>query len=164
MKLSLWIVASGILVLAVLALAVGSASALSHSSQAGPGGGLVQGWVYGFTMYDELEPMVWARVTATHGQYNFTTYTGEGGSYSMFLPTGTYNFTVDAGPAYKSYSQSVTLSNGAGLSGLNFYLEQSHVPIPEFPTQLLSLIMVAAFAAALITQRKIRTKHELPSQ
>jgi hypothetical protein len=163
LKLALWIVASGIFVLALLILVVGSASAEMHPSQLGPGGGMAQGNVYGFTMFDEREPIVWAQVTAVAGQYKFQTSTGAGGAYSMFLPTGTYNFTVDAGSAYKAQSQSVTVSNG-GTSSVNFYLEQSHVPIPEFPTQLLSLIMVAAFAAALITQRKIRAKHELPSQ
>lgn len=163
LKRSLWIIASGIFVLVFLVLAVGSALARTHSTQLGPGGGMVAGNVYSMTMFDELEPLVWAQVTASAGQYNFTTSTGQDGGYSMFLPAGVYNVTVDAGSAYKAQSQSVNISNG-GTSNVNFYLQQSHIPIPEFPTQALSLIMIAAFAAALIAQRKIRTKRGVPRQ
>jgi hypothetical protein len=163
LKLSLWIVASGILVVTVLILSVGSASAGNHPTQVGPGGGTIAGYVFGFTMFDEREPLVWASVTARSGPYSFSTTTGQDGQYGMFLPTGVYNVTVDAGPAYKAQSTSATVSNG-GASDLNFYLERSNVPIPEFPTQLVSVILVAAFAAALIAQRKIRHKRGLSSQ
>ena len=160
---SLWIIASGVFVLAFLVLAVGSASARTQASQVGPGGGMVRGNVYSMNMFDELTPLVWAQVTASTGHYNFTTSTSQDGSYSMFLPAGVYNVTVNAGVAYKAESQSVSISNG-GTSSVNFYLQQSHIPIPEFPTQALLLIMIAAFAAALIAQRKIRAKHGMPRQ
>jgi len=163
LKRPLWIIASVLFALAFLALAAGLASAHTNPSQVGPGGGMVNGYVFGLTMFDEREPIVWAQVTASAGQYNFTTSTGQDGGYSMFLPTGVYNVTVNAGSAYKAQSQSVNISNG-GTSSVNFYLQQSHIPIPEFPTQALSLIMIATFAAALIAQRRIRTKRGLPRQ
>jgi hypothetical protein len=118
-------------------------------------GGFVQGQVYGFDMYDRLMPLEWVRVTAANAQYRFDTSTGANGTYGMFLPGGAFNLSVDA-PGYKPYSQSIFVGEGSS-SVINMYLYQSGVPVPELPTQALSLAVVFVIAAGLLT--KVR-KHK----
>ena len=135
--------------LVLVMLALGSRPTIA---QAPPqGGGYVQGWVYGFDMYDELVPLVWVNVTASNGEYRFVASTGVNGSYAMFLPSGTYNLTVSA-PGYQSYSRSIAVSNGSA-STVNVYLYESGVPVPEFPAEALSLLMILGIAAALLTKK-----------
>ena len=126
-------------------------------AQAPPwGGGYVQGWVYGFDMYDELVPLVWVNVTASNGDYRFVAATGANGSYEMFLPVGTYNLTVSA-PGYKSYSRTIAVSNGSA-STVDVYLYESGVPVPEFPAQAISLLMILGVAAALLTKKATKRR------
>ena len=120
------------------------------------GGGYVQGWVYGFDMYDELIPLEWVNVTASNGDYRFVASTGVNGSYEMFLPTGTYNLTVSA-PGYKSYSGTIAVSNGSS-STINVDLYESGVPVPEFPAQAISLLMILGVAAALLTKKATKRR------
>jgi hypothetical protein len=127
------------------------------SAQAPPqGGGYVQGWVYGFDMYDELVPLEWVNVTASNGDYRFVASTGTNGSYEMFLPTGTYNLTVSA-PGYKSYSRAIAVSNGSS-STVTVYLYESGVPVPEFPVQAILLLMILGVAAALLTKKATKRR------
>jgi hypothetical protein len=115
------------------------------------GGGMITGTVLGFDMYDELQPIVWAAIYADSGQRTFIAYSGSGGFYEMFVPVGTYNVTVlEAG--YKQTSSSVSVSDGSS-STINFYLEQSHVPVPEFPSSS-TLVMLAALSLAMLALRR----------
>jgi len=140
------------LVLVMLALGSGSTMA-----QAPPqAGGYIRGWVYGFDMYDELVPLAWVNVTASNGDYRFVAATGAGGSYEMFLPTGTYNLTVSA-PGYKSYSRTIAVSNGSA-STIDVYLYESGVPVPEFPAQAISLLLILGVAAALLTRKATKRR------
>ena len=75
----------------------------------------------------------------------------------MFVPAGSYNVTV-VEPGYKSYSSAVAVAAGSG-STINFYLEQSHVPVPEFPSGMISIIAVIALSAALLAMRRTKRKH-----
>lgn len=75
----------------------------------------------------------------------------------MFVPAGNYNVTV-VEPGYKPYSNTVSVSPGSS-STINFYLEQSHVPVPEFPSGMISVIAVVALSASLLAMRRIRRKH-----
>ena len=141
--------------LVLVMLVLGSRPAVA---QAPPGGGgFVQGWVYGFDMYDKLIPLAWVNVTASSGVYRFVAGTGTNGSYEMFLPSGVYNLTVSA-PGYRSYSRTIAVSNGSS-STINVYLYESGVPVPEFPAEAISLLMILGVAAALIAKKatKLRT-------
>jgi hypothetical protein len=155
MRLLPYVVALAI-VLAVLSVGMGAVSAQSQPAQ-GYGGGEVQGFVYGYTIYDELIPLDWVPVTATSNEYNFTTSTFGNGGYHMFLPVGDYNMSVYE-PGFKPYSMSISVADGASLNGLNFYLERSEVPIPEFPGQTLTFIMIVAFASALLLKRAAKRR------
>ena len=122
----------------------------------GGGGGMITGSVYGFDMFDELEPIAWASVYATSGPYSFVAYTGGGGHYEMYVPQGTYNVTV-VEPGYVPYSSVVAVSPGSA-STINFYLEQSHIPVPEFPSGMALAVTVLALAAVLVATRRTRRK------
>jgi hypothetical protein len=124
--------------------------------QFGAGGGMITGSVYGFDMFDELEPIAWAPVHANSGQYSFTAYTGGGGYYEMYVPQGTYNVTV-VQPGYIAYSSVVSVSAGSA-STINFYLEESHVPVPEFPSGVASAIAVLALAAVLVAVKRTKRR------
>jgi len=106
-------------------------------------------------MYDELIPLEWVDITASNGQYRFTTQSWADGGYHMFLPVGMFDLTASE-PGYVSYSLSITVSDGASLNGINFYLEQSHVPIPEFPINMVSLLMIATLVGALLVKRAVK--------
>ena len=118
----------------------------------GSGGGMIQGTVYGFNMYDQLEPILWATVTANNGVHSFVAYSSSGGFYSMFVPTGFYNVTVIQ-PGYVVYSNVVAVSDGS-TSSINFYLEQSHVPVPEFQPNFTLMVMILTLGAALVVRKR----------
>jgi hypothetical protein len=147
-----------LLLSAFVAGAMVMVSAQNHSQQVFHGGGLIHGSVYGFTMYDELTPIEWAPVTASNDQFEFVAYTGAGGNYEMFVPTGTYNLTVIT-PGYTAYSMSVSVSDGSA-STLNFYLEQSGVPIPEFQPSAFAVVLFIALASVLLAKRVAQRRRD----
>ncbi len=123
----------------------------------GAGGGEITGSVYGFDYYDELQPIAWASVYANNGHTTFVAYSSGGGYYEMYVPQGTYNVTV-VEPGYVPYSTAVSVSADSA-STINFYLEESHVPVPEFPSGMASAVAILALAAVLVaTRRTKRTK------
>jgi hypothetical protein len=74
----------------------------------------------------------------------------------MYVPTGTYNVTVVT-PGYVPYSSVVAVSPGSA-STINFYLEESHVPVPEFPSGMVPAIAVLAFAAVLVAVKRTKRR------
>ena len=122
----------------------------------GGGGGMITGSVYGFDMFDELQPIAWASVSANNGQHTFVAYTGGGGYYEMYVPQGLYNVTV-VEPGYVSYTSAVSVAPGSAAT-INFYLEESHVPVPEFPTGLASAVLVLALGAVLVATRRSKRR------
>jgi hypothetical protein len=122
----------------------------------GEGGGMITGSVYGFDMFDRLQPIAWASVYANNGQTTFRAYTSGSGYYEMYVPQGLYNVTV-VEPGYVPYSSSVAVSPGSA-STINFYLEQSHIPVPEFPSGMVSAVTVLALAAVLIAARRTKRR------
>jgi len=149
-----------LLMLAIVALMLlGPKFALAQSradQYYGAGGGAITGYVLGFDMFNQLQPIAWATVNANNGRINLVAYSGSGGYYYMYVPAGNYNVTV-VEPGYKAYSNAVSVSPGSA-SSINFYLEQSHVPVPEFPSGMISVIAVVALSAALLAMRRTRRK------
>ena len=148
-----------VVVFAIAVLLIGTklvgAQPQVQQSQGG-GGGMITGSVYGFDMYNQLQPIAWASVYANNGHYTFVAYTGGGGYYEMYVPQGLYNVTV-VEPGYVSYSSAVAVSPGS-TSTINFYLEQSHIPVPEFPSVTVSAVTVLALAAVLVAARRTRRR------
>jgi len=126
----------------------------SHVAGIRPAGGTLSGRVYGYNMYDEAMPLVWARVSAYENESLIQSVpTGVNGTYIMFLPSGLLNVTVQC-PGFKTQARFVAISDG-GSSQLNFYLERSEIPIPEFDACFLPIlaVLLLAFTTAL-TRRK----------
>jgi hypothetical protein len=118
---------------------------------------MIIGSILGFNMYNQLEPISWASIYANNGQHTFVSYSDAGGYYEMYVPQGMYNVTV-VEPGYVPYSNAVSVGDGS-TSTINFYLEQSHVPVPEFPSGMVSAVAVLALAAVLVAARRTkRTK------
>jgi hypothetical protein len=120
--------------------------------------GLVSGNVAGFSWSDELRPVSWATVTASGAGGTFTHYTWDG-YYDMYLPAGSYEFTVyewsPSNEGHNALSTSLTVSTGQLVTGYSFYLERSNIPIPEFGP---IIALVAALGASLYVLRRTRKK------
>ncbi len=151
MRKALYAVALGIV---LAALIIGTRT--TNAQVPLQGGGFLQGSVYGFDMYDKLQPLVWVQVTASNGNYKFVTSTGGGGSYGMFLPLGAYNLSVSA-PGYTPYSRSIFVGEGSATT-INMYLYESGVPVPEFPTQTIAMAIVFAVSPLLLAQRTAQSQ------
>jgi len=150
------LVRSVISVTVVIALMLLGAKLVAAQSQpqqygGGGGGGMISGTVLGFNMYDQLEPVVWATVYAV-GQHTFVAYSSSGGFYQMFVPVGVYNVTVTQ-PGYVTTSNRVVVSDGSATN-INFTLEQSHLPVPEFQPNVTFIVMVLTLAGALFIRRR----------
>ena len=122
----------------------------------GAGGGSISGSIYGFNMFDQLQPIDWASVYANNGRTTFVAYSNGGGYYQMYVPQGVYNVTV-VEPGYISYSSAVSVAPGSA-STINFYLEESHVPVPEFPSGMASALVVLALVAVLVATKRTKRK------
>jgi Carboxypeptidase regulatory-like domain len=149
--------AIAIFTIAMLVLGTRLVSAQPQPQQGyGAGGGEIVGFVYGFNYDDALLPIAWAPVYANNGRNTFVAYSSGGGYYDMFVPQGTYNVTVTQ-PGYVPYSSVVSVSPGSA-STINFYLEESHVPVPEFPSGMISVTAVLAIAAVLIAAKRTKRR------
>jgi len=115
------------------------------------GSGYVFGQVLGFDQYNYLVPISWAKVIATNGIFTFAAATGGDGSYGMYLPAGYYNVTAIE-PGFVPHTIFVAVSDGSS-SSINFYLEQSHIPVPEFQPEMILMVMVVALTATLLAKR-----------
>ena len=116
------------------------------------------GYVIGYTWCDDFRPTSWTLIqfTAADGKiYNF--YSSDG-YYGAYLPSGLYTMaTIFWTPAkqegYKVYTTPLSLSDGASAR-VNVHLEQSGVPIPEFPVA--AVMLVLSLAASLVILRRRR--------
>jgi len=115
---------------------------------------VIKGTVYWFDQYGNLRPLAWAQVGAVgeFGDPRVATATTDG-TYIMWLPAGTYNVTASLDPGYIPQSYMVTVPDG-GVAAVDFQLEQSGVPIPEYPPWLQPVLLVAVTLATLIVVRR----------
>jgi len=100
--------------------------------------------------------LVWARVSAySDGVLMESVSTGVNGSYIMFLPSGLLNVTVEH-PGFKTQARVVAISEG-GVAQMNFYLERSEIPIPEFEAYLLPIMVVVLLVLTRAVTKKKRS-------
>jgi hypothetical protein len=121
----------------------------SHASMS-----VIRGTVSWYDMYGNLRPLAWAQVVAEgeSGEPTVASATTDG-TYMMWVAPGSYNLTVSVDPAYKPVSKMVTVSEGGAVT-VDFELEPSGKPIPEYPSVAQPVMLViAAFAAAVLIRR-----------
>jgi len=124
-------------------------------------GGNVDGMVYYYDQYGDAHPMSWAQITASGGGSQISTSTTDG-SYSMWLPAGTYTVTVSgptgpAGPVFFPQSANVVVSDG-GSTSVDFYLKPTGNPVPEFPSWTEPIIVLAALMITVVAVRKQKSR------
>lgn len=142
-------------VISLVCLAALTTQVLASEAQS-IGGGVVRGQVWGYTWLDEATPLVWARVSAfVNGNLVAEVSSGVNGSYLMYLPSGSATITVEYA-GFIRQSKVVHVSEG-GTTALDWYLERSGLPIPEFTDYGIILVAAAMVALYQILLRR-RTK------
>jgi hypothetical protein len=148
--LRLSILISLVLVFSFSVLALSMNEALAVGGAAGIGGK-----VYTRNHMGDYRETGWANITAAgehgvfEGQFNM------GGNYYMFVPPGNYLLTAQM-PGYIDQAREVTVSEGGSVS-INFYMEQSGVPIPEFHEYATMLMTAVSLLLVIFIMRKRNT-------
>ena len=117
---------------------------------------VIRGTIYWYDQYGNLHPFSWVQVTATSADGGVTTTSSTvDGTYVLYVAPGTYDVTASPNPAFISQSKSVTVSPGGVAAGVDFQLEPSGKPIPEYPSVAQPiLLLVATLAAAVFLRRR----------
>ena len=159
------------LILASIALVLilstnAQAVAYTHEGQYyGVSGGEVRGFVLGSNRV-----LDWAIIYAKGSQRTYEAFSGMSGAYQMRLPVGTYNVSANF-PGYQSVSRMVNVTEGSSTSldfhlnnsvsvavssgsysVINFYLDETQVPVPEFGSGAFA-VLVLTMLAMLILRR-----------
>ena len=116
----------------------------------------LQGYVLGSGSAG-IQPIDWALITLKNGQQSFEVFSGITGFYQIYLPSATYNITVNVpvDPSYLNYSTTLMIPNGT-TTLMNFQLRQI-LPVPEIHTPL-TTVMVLSVVGATLLARKTRGK------
>jgi proteasome assembly chaperone (PAC2) family protein len=92
-----------------------------------------------------------ATTTASGADGGSTIYSADG-QYEVHQQPATYELSVES-PGYAAKNSSITVGSGQDVTGYNFYLEQSHVPIPEFGPVI---ALVSTLGASLFILRNCK--------
>lgn len=151
MRTSIWLPILFLLSCTVLAATFEQASA----------GGSIQGTVYARNYMGDYRQTGWANITAAGASRVYAAQFNQGGYYTIFLPTGDYVVTCSL-PGYEVVTRQVSVSDGSATS-MNFYMEQSGVPIPEFHEYLTPIMASMALLMVLVLQRKRASSIRFPN-
>jgi hypothetical protein len=127
---------------------------------------IIRGTVYWYDQYGNLHAFSWVQVTAVSedGEVTVTSSTTDG-TYIMYVAPGTYNVTASSDPGYIPQTKMVTVSPGGVAAGVDFQLEPSGKPIPEYPVPLAPvLLLTTMLAAAMMILRHRRTRQASPGE
>ena len=144
--------------LTVLALSVFMFAVVpSHASLS-----VIRGTIYWYDQYGNLHPFSWVQVTATSADGGVTTTSSTvDGTYVMYVAPGTYDVTASSEPAFISQSKTVTVTPGGMAGGVDFQLESSGKPIPEYPSIAQPvLLLMATLAAAVFIRRRSQPRSQ----
>ncbi len=123
----------------------------------GQGGAGISGTIYWTDQYGNLRPFSWVQVTATSEDGTVTpTSSTVDGSYALFVGPGTYNVTVSSEPAFISQSKTVVVPIGGVIAGVDFTLQPSGKPIPEYPASVVPVLLLLTMLAAVVMIRRSR--------
>jgi len=121
--------------------------------------GLVQGNVYAYTHCGDWRTASWVTILALGADGKEYRWYSFDGIYEMWMTPGTYTLhVIPWTPTIQEGHKVATLPGFAVSEGsvlaMNFYLEQSGVPIPEFPVT--AIVLASALAASLFILRRRR--------
>ena len=120
--------------------------------------GLITGNVFGYTYCDDWRTVAWTNVKFVAADGTVFDYYTFDGWFGAYLNSGPYTssviyWTPTKGEGYKVQTMPYHVSDGA-MGAFNVYLEQSQVPIPEFPVA--AIVLASALAASLFILRRRR--------
>jgi hypothetical protein len=123
---------------------------------------VIRGTIYWYYQYGNLHPFSWVQVTATSADGGVTTTSSTvDGTYVMYVAPGTYDVTASSEPAFISQSKTVTVTPGGVAGGVDFQLESSGKPIPEYPSIAQPvLLLMATLAAAVFIRRRSQPRSQ----
>lgn len=122
-------------------------------------GAAISGNVWTKNYMNDYRAGSWIKISASSGSGDKSTESRDGAYSISGLKPDTWTVTSELTPpggdaGYVGESMSVTTTWGAGAGGNTFYMEESGVPIPEFPTAILGLISALAASLFLIRWRR----------
>jgi hypothetical protein len=145
LRTSIWL--SALLVLSCLLIAFGLNQVVAGA------GGMVQGIVRTRNAMGDYRTVGWANVTATDGlSVRRAIFSSDGGYYVYLSPAGMWTFTVNS-PGCKTLTAVIAVSDGS-TTKYDFNLEQSGVPIPEFPQYVTPLVTALSLLLVIALLRK----------
>ncbi len=125
--------------------------------------GFISGQVFGFTWSDELRTQSWTvlQAVSADGKQTFNYYTFDS-FYGFYLPAGTWKFSVytwspSRNQGFRTITNTVVVSSGQITVGVNYYLERSNIPIPEFATTAI-IAFLALLSSLYITRKRAKRK------
>jgi hypothetical protein len=125
----------------------------------------VSGFAYTRNYMGDFRAGSWLTNTLEGASATSTTYSYDG-IYWQYVQPETYVNSMalvppgnDAG--YQSQSRNVVTTWGSDSSGQDFYLEESGIPIPEFPLGALLTSISAIGAAIILLRRRVRQSPNL---
>ncbi len=120
----------------------------------------IKGTVYWFDQYGNLRPLPWAEVTAVGEGYppSVASSTTDG-TYMMWVAPGTYNISVSVSAGFTPESKMISVFPGSA-SVVDFELQPSGEPIPEYPPQLQPfMLLVAVIASGILLRQRRHAPH-----
>jgi len=145
-----------IVLVALLASVLSVAVYANHAAYAAPGS--VRGTVLWIDQYGNARPMAWAEITADDGISSpHTTYTTDG-TYTMWLPEGTYNMTASSSPGFYADSKSEIVVSPGSSTNIDFTLRPTGVPVPELPPWSQPIIVLGALMITVVAVRRHKTR------
>jgi hypothetical protein len=114
----------------------------------------ISGFAYTRNYMGDFRAGSWQSVTAAGATQTLTAWGPFDGNYYTYVQPDTYTVTAQ-GPGYQSASRTVVTTWGGISSGQGFYLEESGIPIPEFPaTGLLALVSAPAGLIHILNRKR----------
>jgi hypothetical protein len=128
--------------------------------------GYLQGEVLASDWSNEARTASWVRVQTSNENLSFTAYSLDG-FFDMYLPAGTYSLTVTEWTSRSeghiaTTAVQIQVSPGQSVHAINFLLDESGVPIAEWPTtapMAFALLGVLIFTSLRISSRRAAKKN-----
>jgi hypothetical protein len=112
--------------------------------------GYVQGLVLALDWNDAVRTVSWATIQIRGGTTQYYWYTWDGW-FDGYQDSGSYQTTIyewsESGEGHRTQQLTLTVTAGQANRAATAMLEESGIPVPEFPTTI--LIFLAAFAGSL---------------
>jgi hypothetical protein len=115
----------------------------------------ISGFSYTRNWMGDFRAGSWQTVTAQGAAASVKAWGPSDGYFFTYVQPETYTVSAE-GPGYVGASRTIVATWGGASDGQDFYLEESGIPIPEFPAAGL-LALVSALAASLYLLRRIHT-------